>query len=385
MINRLNNDLNDKELRQKAKGLINSNPENRDLLTYSLAVNATRRQEYMTSDSLLKQTVVVANADLEPYYYFEAGKNYLAFGDLVRAELCFKTSYQKQPFQPANDAGIYLAEVQLAQGKAKEGVELLQELTQFEPTKERANHLLYALSFTEAAQLDSLPKAVMTDLANFNPWFFHSEMLEHILASGKLDEPVALASFRRAIAEQKFTEADMIWTAVQNLDEFAKSPFVKLRLEQLESQSRAKELVSLAGTNQLRAFDTIYTNYFNALVAVRLGDLTSAEKNFKLAVNEIPFYEPLGLSVVNFYSQVKKDDKAAYDVLIKLLDFHELSLTYNLMYVHLALTQGEFFFADQTVKDIGMLGLMSSEKFAEYEEIYEAKRAHAIEKWEDEW
>jgi tetratricopeptide (TPR) repeat protein len=385
LINALNSSLGQLNLNIKTEQLIQSNTENKDLLAYALAVNATRRLEYFETDSLIKQTVMLAKPSVEPYYYFEAGKIYLAFGDVERAEICFKESYKNQPFNPINDAPIYLAELFLAKGKAKEGVELLQELTQFEPTKERANHLLYALSFKEANELDSLPKEVLIDVANFNPWFIQSGMLEAILEKGKLDEPVALACFRRAIAHDKYAEADAIYEAIESVKTIEKSPFVKLRLEQLTAQQRYKELVLLSGSKQLKGYDKVFEAYFDGVVAERLGNVSFAEKSYKKAINTIPFYKPLGLTVVNFYTETKKDEKSAYNAILELIDYHEMSLEYNFMYIHLALSQGEFFFADETFKDIEELQLMSHQDFLKYKEVYDAKRAHAIERFEDVW
>ena len=385
LINGLNNYLHNPIFNKKTSIVLNQNSENKDLLLYAMAVNAARNNKYLLVDSLIKQTITSAKPSVEPYYYFESGKIYLAFGDTKKAEVCFKESYKNQPFNPLNDAPIYLAKIYLTTGKVKEGVELLQELIQFEATKEQANHLLYALSFTEPTQLDSLPKEVLNDVASFNPWFIRSNMLSHLLKKGKLNESVALASLSRAIENEKYNDADLIFDAVHSLESVNKSPFVKLRLEQLAIQKRYKEMVVLSSKKELKGYDLIYEPYFDALIAERLGNTILAEKYYKTAMENTPFYEPLGLSIVNFYIQTKKDEKLAYQALLDLMIYHQMSLEYNFMFIHLALSQGEFFFADETFNDIETLQLMEPKALEEYREIYTAKRKNAIEVFEDTW
>ena len=385
LINSLNSSLTNDKLRKQAFDYSQKAEFNQDLLTYALAVNACRRFDYLATDSLLKQTITSAKSSVEPYYYNEAGKMYLAFGDEERAEICFKTSDDKQPLQPINNAPIHLAKLQLKNGRARSGVELLQHLTQFEPTKQEANHLLYALSINKGKQLETLPKEVLTDVANYNPWFVQNNILQAVLTKRQLSESVALASFGRAIENGEYASANTIWEAIKSIETVKKSPFVKLRLEQLYVQNRKDELTKLVNENSLKGYEKVYSNYFKAISAEGKGNIPTAEKYFQTALKDIPFYEPLGLAVVNFYAQTKKDEKEAYEIIRKLIHYHELSLDYNLMYIHLSLSQGDFFFADEAIKDIETLGLMNEVDFIKYKEIYKAKRQHAIEKLDEEW
>ncbi len=48
------------------------------------------------------------------------------------------------------------------------------------------------------------------------------------------------------------------------------------------------------------------------------------------------------------------------------------------MYIHLSLSQGEFYFADEAFRDIEMFNLMPPTEFEKYKVIYAEKRQHAI-------
>jgi len=385
LINALNAYLDQPLLNEKTDKLLLINRENEGLMKYALALNACRRLQYLETDSLIKEVLSSITSELEPYYYFESGKMYLALGDRKKAEVCFMESYKKQPFNPINKAPIYLAELYLTGGNTVEGVELLKELSQFDFTKERANHILYALSFKKAIELDSLPTDVLADIANFNPWFIQSGMLDTILSSGVLNESVALPCFRRAVENKKYEAANIIFNSILSVESVVKSPFVKLRLEQLAIQKRYKELMDLSASQQLKGYDRMYASYFEGLVAERLGNVILAETLYEKTIETIPFYEPLGVTVVNFYAQIKNDEAVAYTTILNLIEYHQMSLDYNLMFIHLALAEGEFFFADEALKDIDNLSLMSPKEFGEYKEVYDAKRKYAIQKYDEEW
>ena len=128
---------------------------------------------------------------------------------------------------------------------------------------------------------------------------------------------------------------------------------------------------------------TCENSSFKGVVAEGKGNVKEAEQLYKKALKKIPFYEPLGLTVMNFYAQTKKDEKAAYDLVLKLIKYNENSLDYNLAYIHLALSQGDFFFADEALKDVERM--MDADDFNEYLEVFEEKKKVALDKLDEGW
>ncbi len=306
LINSLHHSLNDESLRKQAYQFSQTTPENKELLTYALATNAYRRFNYLETDSLLKETVVSASASVAPYYYHEAGKIYLAFGDEERAELCFKESFKTQPLQPVNNAPFYLAQLQLKNGKFRTAIETLEYLSQFEPTKQKANHLLYSLSVNSPAQLDTLAQYTLTNVANFNPWFVRNKMIQPTVTN---TTNIKLASLRRAIESEEYMIANTVWNSISLSKSDKKSAFTKLRLEQLVTQERYKEMTSLLNKKGLVGYDSLYTSYFKALEAEYKGDIATAESLFKKALQQIPFYEPWVCPLLTFTHRQKKMKK----------------------------------------------------------------------------
>ncbi|GAB3306451.1 tetratricopeptide repeat protein [Hymenobacter tenuis] len=193
-----------------------------------------------------------------------------------------------------------------------------------------------------------------------------------------LRETALLAQLPRAIQAGEFTAAQGV------VQQFAPAPTAPgsvasawnvRRGELLVQQQQWPQLQKLVDNASFTGFDVFYRLYFRAALAEAAKQPQDAARLYDQLVREAPFVETGLVAAANFHTR-RRDFPAAYNTLLRGIDYNPESVVLLKAYVLAAIPVGLTEYASTPLEHLG--ALLSPADYATFRKEYETRRASRV-------
>lgn len=353
-----------------------------ETIAHALSIEKAKKGEFYAFDTLSAHVIQNAGNYVFGYYYFQQGKACLSMGLEENAFDRFEKSIKYQPIKPQNEAPLYVAKLELLRGDTMMANRLIDKLLAFGLYKKEAEALRIALNIDNVTQFNAIENdKVRSVVLNYAP-VFNSIVSINALKIDELSSEERVLVFKRAIATK---DQELITRIYNSLGfEVNKSLIVDMYLSYLSEVNNSVVFVDayeknetiISGKNKA-LYQAVYWQY--------KGDNKLAKRAYEELWSSNAHNTSYGEHYVSFLKDNQKDRQAAYILIQKLLLVNDYWLPYQKLYIELALWNGDFVFARESLQEIADRGMMNQQELDLYLIEFEEIKKQALEEIDNSW